>query len=113
MKIKSVLIILVLTIIVLLSGCINQTETQKDVEKATLACVNECKAWLNAGKDLSNGPCLLDPIPDTPDWVCDVAHSPRIPEIDNQPVNQCSTFREGKAHHFVEVNSNCETINTW
>lgn len=111
MRIKSVLIILALVSVLLLSGC-TQTETQTDVEKATLACVNKCKDWLNAGKDLSNGPCLLNPILDIPDWVCDVAHSPRNVEIDNKPENQCSAFREGRAHHFVEVDLNCELITT-
>ena len=111
MKIKSLLIILGLTITILLSGCINQ-ETQTDKDKATLACVNECKAWLNTGKDLSNGPCLLNPITDIPDWVCDVAHEPRQ-NVDDNSNNQCSKFREGMAKHFVEVNLNCDLIKTW
>jgi len=112
MKIESILIVLVLIGVVLLSGCIGQTGTGTDVDKATSACVNECKDWLNAGKDLGNGPCLLNPIPDIPDWVCDVAHEPRQ-DVDNDPNNQCSAFREGKANHFVEVNLNCELIKTW
>jgi len=109
MRIKLLLIILALISILLFSGC---TQTETDVEKATLTCVNECKTWSDAGKDLSNGPCLLNPITELPDWVCDVAHSPRIIEIDNKPENQCSSFREGMAHHFVEVDSNCELITT-
>jgi len=111
MKIKSVLIILGLICVFLFSGC-TQTETKTDVEKATLACINECKNWLNTDKDLSNGPCLLNPIPELPDWVCDVAHDPRQ-DMDNDPNNQCSAFREGRANHFVEVNLNCKLIKTW
>jgi len=111
MKIESILIVFVLVCISLLSGC-TQEEAKKDVDKATLACINECNSWLNAGKDLSNGPCLLNPISDVPDWVCDVAHDPRQ-DIDNNPNNQCSTFREGRVHHFVEVDLNCELIKTW
>jgi len=110
MRIKSVLIVLALISILLLSGCA-ETEMQTDVEKATLACVNECKAWLDSDKDLSDGPCLLNPIPELPDWICDVAHDPRQ-DVDNDPNNQCSAFREGRAHHFVEVNPNCELIRT-
>ncbi len=110
MIIGSILIILILINTVLLSGCISQTEIQTDVEKASLACVNECKTWLNAGKDLRNGPCLLNPIPELPDWVCDVAHSPRQ-DMDNNPENQCSVY--GKtAKHFIEINPNCELIRT-
>jgi uncharacterized protein YceK len=110
MKIKSILIILVFAV-TLLSGCVGQ-ETRTYSEEVTSACVDECKAWLNAGKDMSNGPCLLNPIKDMPDWVCDVAHSPRQ-SVDDNPNNQCSAFGEGRANHFVEVNPNCELIKTW
>jgi len=58
------------------------------------------KQKLAEGLDMSNGPCLSNEI--IPDWVVDVAHNPRE-AIDNQPENQCSAFREGKAHHFVEL----------
>lgn len=51
-------------------------------------------------QDLSNGPCLSDEI--IPDWVADIAHQPRIP-ADDLPENQCSSYREGRAHHFVEL----------
>ncbi len=110
MKIKSASIILVL-IVIFLSGCANQ-ETKTDSERATTTCVNECKAWLNVSKDLNNGPCLLNPIPDIPDWVCDVAHNPRQ-SIDDDSKNQCSAFRERKANHFIEVDLNCELIKAW
>jgi hypothetical protein len=111
MKLKSALLISVLPAILLLSGCISE-ETKTDQERAVLACTNECKTWLSAGKILSNGPCLLNTIQDVKDWVCDVAHNPRQ-IIDDSPNNQCSAFREGKAHHFVEVDLNCESIKTW
>jgi hypothetical protein len=52
------------------------------------------------GMDFSNGPCLSDEI--IPDWCADVAHNPRQP-IDNRPENQCSSYREGRVHHFVEL----------
>jgi hypothetical protein len=94
--------------VVLISGCIGQTPTS-DKDKAISECKQECKDKLEANLDLSNGPCLLDPVPNLPDWVCDVAHEPRQ-SVDNQPENQCSSFREGKAHHFVEVDTNCELI---
>jgi hypothetical protein len=75
----------------------------------TEACINKCKSELALGKDLSNGPCLLDPIPLAEDWVCDVAHWPRE-DVDNLPENQCNTYREGKATNFVEVTPKCEFI---
>ena len=52
------------------------------------------------GMDFSNGPCLSDEI--IPDWCADVAHNPRQP-VDNRPENQCSSYREGRVHHFVEL----------
>lgn len=52
------------------------------------------------GEDLSNGPCLSNEA--VPDWVADIAHNPRQ-AIDDLPENQCSAYREGTAHHFVEL----------
>ncbi len=105
------LLLISLLLVIFISGCINQPEiSEKD--KVISACVEECKARVARGEDLSNGPCLLNPIPDSSDWVCDVAHSPRQ-AVDNKPENQCSVFREGKAKHFVEVTPECELIRTW
>lgn len=78
-------------------------------EMAIEECVKACREALISGKELSNGPCLLDPIPNLKNWVCDVAHSPRQP-IDNLPENQCSSFREKRASHFVEVDLACNFI---
>ena len=52
------------------------------------------------GMDFSNGPCLSEEI--IPDWCVDVAHHPRQ-AIDNQPQNQCRSYRDGRVHHFVEL----------
>lgn len=52
------------------------------------------------GMDLSNGPCLSEEI--IQDWCVDVAHNPRQP-VDNLPENQCRSYREGRVHHFVEL----------
>jgi hypothetical protein len=82
---------------------------KSDVEKAKNICIQKCKQALAAGQNLNNGPCLLNPINELPDWVCDVAHWPRE-AIDNLAENQCSAFREGIAKHFVEVTPNCEFI---
>ena len=82
-----------------------------DVE---MACVNLCNGARQHGMDLSNGPCLSDNNDAWiyEDWVCDVAHKPRL-IVDNLPENQCQDFRQGKAHHFVEVNEKCEIIRVW
>ncbi|MCX6807032.1 MAG: hypothetical protein NT135_02865 [Candidatus Berkelbacteria bacterium] len=59
------------------------------------------------GTDLSNGPCL-GKISD--DWVLDIVHNPRT-EIDDLSQNQCSEYREGKAHHFIEIDTEGQIIN--
>jgi hypothetical protein len=59
------------------------------------------------GVDFSSGPCLSDEI--VPDWCVDVAHDPREP-IDDEPRNQCRSYREGRVHHFVELDPDGNVI---
>ena len=59
------------------------------------------------GLDVSDGPCLSEEI--IPDWCVDVAHSPRQ-AVDNVPQNQCRSFRQGRVHHFVELDTNGDVI---
>jgi len=96
--------------IVFFSGCLSQPKTG-GVEEIKAACIDLCKKALKNGVDLSNGPCLSDDNPDWKykDWVCDVAHWPRE-DVDNLPENQCKEFRSGAAHHFVEVDPECNYI---
>lgn len=105
--------ILTLTIILIIfiSGCIHQTlqsstELPDDISNS---CINACKDALNSGKDLSSGPCILDPMPIDSDWVCDIVHDPRQ-SIDNQPENQCQSYRNGTSHHFIELTPDCKFI---
>lgn len=53
-----------------------------------------------AGADFSGGPCLSNAL--MPDWVVDIVHNPRLP-ADDLPQNQCPSYREGKATHFIEL----------
>lgn len=50
--------------------------------------------------NLEKGPCLAQEI--IPDWSADIAHQPRQ-AVDDDPANQCQAFREGKTHHFLEL----------
>jgi hypothetical protein len=88
-----------LILVVMLAGCVG-------TENAVEACRNLCQSELAKGTNLATGPCLGNPLANFTDWVCDVAHDPRQ-EIDNLPENQCSAYREGRAHHFVEVDPEC------
>lgn len=97
-----------MVLLILVSGC-STTSKQGVMVTPQQLCVNECESQRAAGTSLENGPCLLNPIPKFPEWVCDVAHKPRQ-EIDNLPENQCSAFRSGAATHFVEVSPECEII---
>lgn len=104
---KKIFIAGILVVVLLFSGCVTKEEVKEsDKEKAIEECVKICKNFKNSGEDLDSK-CLSNDF--YPDWVCDVAHSPRKAE-DNLPENQCSAFREGKAHHFVEVDENCTLI---
>ncbi|OGY45598.1 MAG: hypothetical protein A2731_02375 [Candidatus Buchananbacteria bacterium RIFCSPHIGHO2_01_FULL_39_8] len=87
-----------------------EAERQKQEVKsnAMVNCQELCQQQLSSdGQDFNLGPCLSNEI--APDWVCDAAHSPRQ-EVDNDPANQCESFRQGITHHFVEVDGNCNVI---
>lgn len=89
-----------------------EKKLQADGELAKINCIELCQAkWLE-GADLSNGPCLGNPIAGLENWVCDVAHQPRQ-AVDNKPTNQCSAFRTGQTKHFVEVDEDCNWIKSW
>ena len=105
--------------VILVSGCTQPEHIGPglpDEEPAKTACIKLCAINLELnldgfGLDLSDGPCLSEKTTgwNIDDWVCDVAHSPRT-AVDNLPENQCKDFREGRAHHFVEVGPDCEFI---
>ncbi len=88
---------------------IDKVETGQQATKDL--AVAQCQAlWQQRfalGEDLSSGPCLADVI--TTDWSCDVVHSPRI-AIDDLSANQCSAYRNGETHHFVELDTSGKLI---
>lgn len=55
------------------------------------------------GEDFSRGPCLSNAL--MPGWVLDIVHNPRLP-VDNLVENQCTAYVEGRALHFVELDTN-------
>lgn len=59
------------------------------------------------GMDFSTGPCLTNDL--RPGWVVDIIHSPREP-VDDLPQNQCPAFLEGRAGHFVELNTSGNVV---
>jgi hypothetical protein len=90
-----------------------QLEQKKQADKtlAQVKCRELCQTTLsNDGQDFDVGPCLSNEI--IQDWVCDIVHSPRQ-EVDDDPANQCPSFRTGQTHHFVELDGNCDVIKVY
>lgn len=57
---------------------------------------------LESGRDFSDGPCIADPLPEPrDDWVVVVVREPR--DEDREAAERCSSFRDGRAGHFVEL----------
>lgn len=80
-------------------GVIPKTEKDRAYQLARVIFDNKKKA----GIDMASGPCLSNNL--LPDWVADIVHRPRV-AADDLPSNQCTSFLEGKAHHFVELDLN-------
>ena len=77
-----------------------EKKVQADKDLAVIRAKEIFKQKLLEETDLSSGPCLSEDL--IPGWVVDIAHSPREPQ-DDLPENQCRSYREGRAQHFVEL----------
>ncbi len=110
MKKNAIAVLIVLLAVMGMCGCIYKEKESDEIKEIINDCIALCEE-ARANMNLSHGPCLSDNNPKWKHegWVCDVAHSPRLP-VDNLPENQCREYREGKASHFVEVNEQCEYI---
>ncbi|MBN2517995.1 MAG: hypothetical protein JXB14_04060 [Candidatus Altiarchaeota archaeon] len=78
-------------------------------DQAKAKCIQLCQSKLDQGISLEQGPCLSNEI--VKDWVCDVAHDPRLP-VDDDSRNQCPQFGQ-TASHFIEVDPQCEVIGAY
>lgn len=114
---KGFLVILVLAVLLLTAYftlAVNN-EFVKSLSKSEIeVAVNQAQHFYKQkkmrGEDLSSGPCLTESL--MPGWVVDIVHSPRLP-IDDLPENQCQSFREGKANHFVELDINGNLVRVY
>lgn len=75
-------------------------QSDAEIAKVNARKVYETRVMLNPDEDLSNGPCIAEDL--MVDWVADIAHNPRQ-AVDDLPANQCQNYRNGSAHHFVEL----------
>lgn len=108
---KLFLLVLTLAVIILTSLVVFLSSDQSFEYKPGVsdefdAAVNQAKYIYKlrkeAGEDFSLGPCLTNAL--MPGWVVDIVHNPRQ-KIDDLPENQCPAFLEGKAKHFVELDT--------
>jgi len=87
-----------------------KSEAEETIAKSKCLDLCNIQTLELSESEFAPGPCLSGQI--IPDWVCDVAHSPRQ-EVDNDPANQCPEFKSGQAHHFIEVDVNCQFIKSY
>jgi hypothetical protein len=78
-----------------------QSDRDQAVDKAQAAY----RQFIATGQETGQGPCVSESLPGLSDWVVDIAHNPRLP-LDDEPANQCQRYRNGDAHHFVELEPN-------
>ena len=88
--------------LVLLIGCGGGSPSQDIRDRAVNEAMQAYQEAKATGTDFDRGPCIAEQLPGLEDWVADVAHEPRQP-VDDQAANQCQRFRDGDAHHFVEL----------
>lgn len=107
---KELLLALSLSVIVIIAYVVLSLDTGPSPSEVDTA-VNQAKYIFRQmkaqGWDFSQGSCLSNAL--MPDWVLDIAHSPRI-ALDDLAENQCSAYREGNAKHFVELDTDGNLI---
>lgn len=106
---KLNLLLIALTVIIttgFITVYFNNRESKEVTKNEIDTAVNQAKFLYSqrkkTGEDLSKGPCLSNAL--MPGWVVDIAHKPRL-SIDDLPENQCSAYIEGRATHFVELDT--------
>jgi hypothetical protein len=100
---RRVPLLALLATVALLGGCGGDSGTgPSDQDRAVAEAQRAYDEAKSGGRDLDRGPCIAERLPGLPDWVADIAHDPRQ-SVDDDPANQCKRFRDGEAHHFVEL----------
>jgi hypothetical protein len=95
----------VTTLSLIACGSSGSSVSQSDRDKAVDQAQAAYRQFIGTGQPTGSGPCIAENVPGLPDWVVDIAHNPRLP-IDDEPANQCQRYRDGEAHHFVELEPN-------
>jgi hypothetical protein len=95
-------VLLVTALALAACGSSGSQVSQSDRDRAVDGAQTAYSDYVATGQDLTRGPCISEGLPGLADWVVDIAHDPRQP-VDDEDANQCSRYREGEAHHFVEL----------
>lgn len=94
---------LFLTALLMLTSCIVGDSVSEEEKAQAIRAATEVFAREQArGMDFSAGPCIAERLEALPDWSVDIAHDPRQ-DIDDRAENQCQAYRDGRTHHFVEL----------
>lgn len=102
---KKLLFTLSLSVIIITSLLILTSDTgpsENEIDSSVNKARNIYNEMKDRGVDFSQGPCLSNAL--HPGWVLDIVHSPRDP-MDDLVENQCPAYREGRAKHFVELDT--------
>ena len=92
-----------------LAGCGGEDVSQAEKDRAVAAAKRAYEAAVARGVEMGRGPCIAQSLDGVPGWVADVAHDPRE-DVDDRAENQCRSFRDGRASHFVELTPEGELI---
>ncbi|HEX5167287.1 MAG TPA: hypothetical protein VFV93_17905 [Thermomicrobiales bacterium] len=97
---RTTVLLLLLILTAAQTGCISDDQDSDNRDQAINEAQRAYAAKLAEGTDFSSGPCIAEEVID--DWSVDIAHDPRQ-AIDDDPANQCTAYRNGTTHHFVEL----------
>ncbi|MDD3178110.1 MAG: hypothetical protein PHR26_01195 [Candidatus ainarchaeum sp.] len=111
----SFYIYLIVFLLIVLAGILNiifrnDDNSLKLEQDAINECISLCKIEKSKNISLIDGPCLSEEI--VSNWACDITHSPKIDILDNNPINQCYSYKNGEIKHIVEVSEKCELISS-
>jgi hypothetical protein len=101
-------LVLLIATLLAAAGCRDDADVSSDEREQAIEAAQQAYTQERArGTDFTNGPCIADEVID--DWSVDIAHDPRT-DVDDQPENQCQAYRDGKTHHFVELDPDGKLI---
>jgi hypothetical protein len=107
---KALPLFIAAVLVLVLAGCGgSDSPSQSEKSQAVGQALVAFQKAKQSGKDLSSGPCIAQTLPGLSDWAADIAHDPRQP-VDDQPANQCQSYRAGQTHHFVELTPDGQLI---